>query len=91
MTSTFKFSLVCYDATDPKTGEEIPDATAFRLTCEGSASTLAMLAETVAQAIATGGAEIVLYGPDGAGEVEQVDEADPSGRNTMPPGLRDTH
>lgn len=75
MTPTLKLGLVFFDPTDPKTGEEISDAAAFRFTCEGSATTLAMFAQTVSQAIAAGGAEIVLYGPDGAGEVKQIDQS----------------
>lgn len=75
MTPTLKLGLVFFDPTDPKTDEEIPNGPAFRFTCEGSAATLAMFAQTFAQAIAAGRAEIVLYGPDGAGEVKQVDEA----------------
>lgn len=84
MTSSFKFALEFFDTFDPQTGKEKADATAFRLTCEGGASALTMLGQAIAEATLEGRAEVMLRPTDGAGEVEQVDDASaPSGPSAL--------
>ncbi len=89
MASTLKVELRFLETTDPDTGEEKPDLAAFRLTCQGTTATLVMFAEAFAKAVARGGANIVLHGPDPVGEVEKVDEADaPAGmKSPEPPAM----